>query len=158
MIKRRDFITLLGGLGISALNIRIIVGRGEAVVPPLVHPKIAEEGRGRIEGWRTVEAHCATRRIAPPPHGEHSMSTGWQTHDGASWNLAERRRRSCCSIWSNRHTSPSAPSVAGRDQRRQRSKHRARFERGIKRNGDAPARSATAHESLDMIGTKKFIL
>jgi len=29
-------------------------------------------GRGRIEGWRTVEAHCATRRIAPPPHGEHS--------------------------------------------------------------------------------------
>ena len=45
--KEREFITLLGGLGISALNIRIIVGRGEAVVHPLVHPKIGEEGRGR---------------------------------------------------------------------------------------------------------------
>jgi hypothetical protein len=31
----------------SALNIRIIVGRGEAVVPSLVHQKIGEEGRGR---------------------------------------------------------------------------------------------------------------
>ena len=53
-MNRRDFITLLGGLWISALNIRIIVGRGEAVVPPLVHPKIGEEGRGRIEVWRTA--------------------------------------------------------------------------------------------------------
>jgi len=46
-MRRREFITFLGGLGISALNIMIIVGRGEAVVPLLVHPKIGEEGRGR---------------------------------------------------------------------------------------------------------------
>jgi hypothetical protein len=46
-LRRREFITLLGGLGISASNIRIIVGRGEAVVLQLVHPKIGEEGRGR---------------------------------------------------------------------------------------------------------------